>query len=217
MEAPSRIKMIGFPQEQYIAEETSKNQIVIHHTAGGGALTSIEGWKATQERIATHVVIDRDGTIYQCYSSKYWAYHLGLKQEVFKTYKVPYTPLDKTSLSIELANYGEVEQHADGKWYNEYGGLLKGEVVTYSTPFKGIRSFEKYTDAQIESLKQLLIYWGDKFKIPLHYNEDIWNISINALKGVSGVYTHVSYRTDKSDCHPQSSLIQMLKSLTPIS
>ncbi len=34
-----------------------------------------------------------------------------------------------------------------------------------------------------------------------------------ALNGYHGVFTHVSYREDKSDCHPQPELIQMLKSI----
>ena len=34
-----------------------------------------------------------------------------------------------------------------------------------------------------------------------------------ALKGYHGVWTHTSYRTDKSDCHPQPELIEMLKNI----
>ena len=41
----------------------------------------------------------------------------------------------------------------------------------------------------------------------------MWDISDKALAGEAGVWTHVSFRTDKSDCHPQPELIQMLKSL----
>ena len=39
------------------------------------------------------------------------------------------------------------------------------------------------------------------------------NISKNAMNGVPGVWTHTSYRNDKSDCHPQKELIEMLKRL----
>ena len=41
----------------------------------------------------------------------------------------------------------------------------------------------------------------------------MWNISANALKAVPGVYTHNSYRKDKSDISPQPKMIAMLKSL----
>jgi hypothetical protein len=41
----------------------------------------------------------------------------------------------------------------------------------------------------------------------------MWDISANALKGVNGIYTHVSYRSDKNDCSPQFNLIETLKTL----
>ena len=45
-------------------------------------------------------------------------------------------------------------------------------------------------------------------------NLEEWNISSNALSGKNGIYTHVSYREDKSDMHPQAELIAMLQSLS---
>lgn len=213
MKLPEDIKMISLPQDQYIVEETKKSIIVIHHTAGGSAQSSIEGWKKDPQKIATHVVIDRDGTIYQCYSSKYWAYHLGLKEELFHQHGLQYQNIDKISLSIELANYGEVIQKEDKKWYNTYGGVINNGVTIYSIPFKNIHYFESYTSLQIESLKQLILFWSAKFSIPLDYHEDMWDVSNNALKGQSGIWTHVSFRKDKSDCHPQEDLKEMLKSL----
>jgi hypothetical protein len=41
----------------------------------------------------------------------------------------------------------------------------------------------------------------------------MWDLSNDALAGKKGVYTHVSFRTDKSDMHPQPELIEMLKNL----
>ena len=41
----------------------------------------------------------------------------------------------------------------------------------------------------------------------------MWEVSQDALCGKPGIYTHVSFRKDKSDCHPQKELIQMLKEL----
>ena len=56
------------------------------------------------------------------------------------------------------------------------------------------------------------MFWNDRYNIPLEYNQDMWDVSINALKGAPGIWTHVSYRSDKSDCHPQPELIEMLQS-----
>jgi hypothetical protein len=41
----------------------------------------------------------------------------------------------------------------------------------------------------------------------------MWSVSKNALSGVAGVYTHNSYRRDKSDISPQPKMIEMLKKL----
>jgi len=112
-----------------------------------------------------------------------------------------------------------------GKWYpakwsenakREIPDISKNAVdsiVEYPNGYKGYFAFEKYTDEQIESLRKLLLYWGDIYNIPLDYNDDMWSINVKALSGQSGIWTHVSYRVDKSDCHPQPELIQMLKSL----
>ena len=64
-----------------------------------------------------------------------------------------------------------------------------------------------------ESVRQLLVFFGKKYSIPLSYNENMWDIAVEALSGEKGVWTHASYRSDKSDCHPQPELIEMLKSL----
>jgi hypothetical protein len=41
----------------------------------------------------------------------------------------------------------------------------------------------------------------------------MWDISKKGLSGIPGVYTHNSYRKDKSDISPQPKMIAMLKSL----
>jgi len=44
-------------------------------------------------------------------------------------------------------------------------------------------------------------------------NGGVWKPIQAALDGKAGIWTHVSYRYDKSDCHPQPELINMLKTL----
>ena len=88
-------------------------------------------------------------------------------------------------------------------WNNDTEELMGSEFY----------GFEKYTKSQIKTLAQLLIFWSKRYNIPLDYNEDMWGISNKALGGEPGVWAHVSYRKDKSDCHPQPELVEMLKSL----
>jgi hypothetical protein len=41
----------------------------------------------------------------------------------------------------------------------------------------------------------------------------MWGLSNTAIRGNKGIFTHVSYRKDKSDCHPQKELVDVLKSI----
>ena len=77
--------------------------------------------------------------------------------------------------------------------------------------YRGYKYYEKYTDKQIAALKDVLEYLTKKYDIPFEYKEDMWDVSKDALNGVSGIYSHTSYRADKSDCHPQPELISMIK------
>ena len=213
----SKIKQVEFPKEQYYAVVHPKKQIYIHHTvSGAGVSGDINWWKSTSARVATCVVIDRDGIINQCYSSKYWAHHLGIKGSVFQKHGLVNlnTKLNQQSIGIEIDSWGGLEKK-DGGWYSYTGQKIDDDkVVEYPDGFRGYKAFEKYTPEQIESTKQLIEYWKGAYNIPIGYKGDeLWDVSEEALKGEVGVWTHVSVRPDKSDCHPQSELVEMLKSL----
>jgi hypothetical protein len=217
------IKQYSFPESQYFKESFPKTQIYLHHTAGNAnPLSVFDGWAANPERIATCVTIGgnpgtigkwKDGLIVQGFSSKFWAYHLGLKTATFTKANVPYKSLDKISIGIEVCNWGQLTLK-NGKYYTYTNREMPlSEVTELETPYKGFKYFHKYTDAQIESVKDLLLLWKDRYKIPLTYNEDIWNITPRALRGELGVFTHNSVRTDKVDIYPCPRMIAMLKTL----
>ena len=67
-------------------------------------------------------------------------------------------------------------------------------------------------------LGELILFWHDRYGIPVDYHEDMWDVSQDALDGTPGVWTHVSYRPypEKFDCHPQPELISMLRTLKSI-
>lgn len=214
------LKQVNFPVSQYMSEEHPKLQIYLHHTAGNANGEQVfTGWASNSERIATCVAISGkgpgcvDGEIIQGFSSKYWAYHLGLKESTFQKHGIPYKSLDKISIGIEICNWGQLT-FKDGKFFNYVGRIVpEDEVCTLETPYKGYKYFHNYTDAQIQSVKELLLLWKDKYGIPLIYNESIWDIDTRALKGLKGVFTHNSVRTDKVDVYPHPKLIEMLMSL----
>lgn len=219
----SKIKQYPLSESQYVKEETKKLQIVLHHTAGNSSgLNTMINWNNDNRgRIATCVTISGknasnsyDGEIVQGYSSKFWAYHLGIKQEVFAAYGVTYQNLDKLAIGIEICNWGPLEKVGD-KFFNYVDKEVpKDQVCELEKPYKGYKYYHAYTDAQIEAVRQLLVYWKKIYGIDITYKEaDMWAVSKPALSGTAGVYTHNSYRKDKTDISPQPKMIAMLKSL----
>jgi hypothetical protein len=119
------------------------------------------------------------------------------------------------SIGIEIDSWGGLKFDTSiNEWRSSTGTIVpKDRVEVYDKKFRGYSGFEKYTPEQIESVRQLLVYWGKVYDIPLDYNDCMWNISKKALSGWSGIFSHVSFRSDKSDAHRQPELIEMLKSL----
>ena len=219
----SKIKQVPLKDSEYLKEKTEKRQIVLHHTAGNSSAVNVmNDWNNDKRgKIATCISISGkgakntfDGEIVQGFSSAHWAYHLGVKTEVFNARKLPWMNLDKISIGIEICNWGALD-YENGKFLTYVDSVVKPEdVVTLDVPFKGKKHFHKYTDAQIESTRQLLLYWRDVYNIDLTYDyNQLFTVNDSALKGVNGLYTHNSYRKDKIDIVPQPAIIEMLKSL----
>lgn len=183
-----------------------KNQIVIHHTAGGSNATNvIHGWNFNTEKVGTSFLIDGTGQIHKAFEPDYWAYHLGLKLGNNLS-------LNKGSIGIEICNWGQLIMK-DGKFYNYVNKEVPSDQVERIAKFRGFEYYHKYNDAQLESLKWLLNDLCAKYSIDRKYNSNMWDLCPNALQGVNGIYTHVSYRSDKNDCSPQDNLIKTLKSI----
>lgn len=192
--------------DQYYKEKTFKNQIVLHHTAGGGnAENVIHGWNFNTERVGTAFIIDSKGEVFKAFDPEFWAYHLGLKT-------ADNIKLNKGSIGIEVCNWGQLIKKGN-EFYNYVNKVVPENEVVQIKKFRGFEYYHKYNDAQIESLRKLLLELCAKFGISKHYNADMWDISPNALKGTNGIYTHVSYRSDKNDMSPQINVIEMFKNL----
>ena len=210
----SKIKQARLKESQFFAEESLKTQIYLHHTAGGGNAEAVSRyWNGNKERIATAFIIGADGLIVQCFSSKHWSWHLGVGQKEFKAQGVPYKNLNKTSVGIEVCNWGYLKEK-DGKFYNYVNARVPDSMVTtLEQPYKGYKHWYKYTDAQIESTRQLLVYLCETYDIPKDYRAEIFGLDIEAFKNTKGIYTHNSVRKDKSDIYPCPRMIDMLKNL----
>ena len=201
----SKIIQCPLDKSQYYQEKFEKKQIVIHHTASNGnAKNVITGWRKTPQRIGVAFVIDGEGIIHQVFSSTHWAHHLGVHEKNNRK-------LNQQSIGIEICSWGLLS-YKEGKYFNYLNQeILADEAVVYFQKFRGSFYYQRYTEKQLNSLKDLLNYLCESYGIPKKYNIDIWDVSKLALSGNSGIYTHVSFRKDKSDCHPQKELIEVLK------
>ena len=189
---------------KYYKEAHPKNQVVLHHTVSGPGITGdLNTWKNYDSHIAVCMIIDRDGTMNQLFSSRYWGWHLGTGIK----------KLDQCSIAVELDNWGQLEEK-NGDLYTVYNTKVDVPTVHYPKGFRGEQLFEAYPTAQITALGELLLLWHNTYGISLEYNDSMWDVSEHALDGADGIWAHVSFRpSGKWDVHPDPQLISMLKSL----
>lgn len=201
-------------QGQFFEEPSDKTQIYLHHTAGNGNAEGVARfWNSNDSQIATAFVVGENGTIVQCFSSKHWAWHLGIDSQDFATRGLPYKNLNKLSVGIEVCNWGMLKEK-NGKFFNYVGGEINPSyVTTLETPYKGYKHWYKYTNAQIEATRQLVVYLCETYGIPKTYRKEIWSLDNEAFKGTKGIYTHNSVRKDKADIYPCPRMIKMLENL----
>jgi N-acetyl-anhydromuramyl-L-alanine amidase AmpD len=223
-----RIIQRRLPTSQFVDKEYSKHQIYLHHTASSAnPFGVVQYWMETNERVGTAFVVAgkpskgvteyEDGDIIQCFSSKKAGWHLGLKQTDLNRGK----PGNKTTswlnlntIGIEICNWGYLTKSNQG--FKTYSGAIvpDSRVHEYSTAFRGHKYYEKYTESQLESTRNLLDYLCTTYDIDRRFKGmEIFDIDKRALRGENGIFTHVSVRVDKFDCHPYPPFVEMLKSL----
>lgn len=202
-----------------------KRQIYIHHTVSSGNPINVITWwqqreMMTGEKVATAYVIAgrkttptssyKDGEIYSAFPDKYWAAHLGKPTRTPGTNPLPASTLHKQSIAIELCNWGWLEQINDQYYTNKGTVIPANEVLPLDYRHKPY--YQLYTDAQIESLRQLLLHLTNLYDIPRNFHP-MFGICPEALEGKPGIFSHTSVRSDKWDCAPQPKLLEMLRSL----
>ena len=116
-------------------------------------------------------------------------------------------------------NYTTKVKNGSIKLSSPYKITSSGKIVPMSN-YKGYKYFQSYSAAQLKSLKVLLDKWGpdgDKkiiWRINSDQFEDLFppegKLSKNAYHGVRGIYTHNSFKIEKSDVMPQKELLELL-------
>jgi len=179
----------------YYPVKSQKTLIVLHFTVGylTGDLASLV---EQDSHMSTPFVIGRNGTVYQLFDPDYWAYHLGRGTIGGNTLN------SKRSIGIELSNIGPLIRE-NGALYNiydkKYCDIEEGEFYTkLEIPFRKYSYFATFTDAQYESLRELLAYLSARFYIPhtiLPENKRFRLFSSKEeAQTYQGICSHINYR-----------------------
>lgn len=210
---------------EYVHDKAYTNDyIILHHTAGhDNPKNVVTNWNNdTRGRVATEFVIggqscdgkrtENDGRVVKAFPDAGAGYHIGASGIGSSKY-------DMHAVGIENCCMGHVK---DGKVYTG-ASIAPSQIVTLSKPFRGYTQFHRYSDAQLESLRKLLLYIGNRDNIDLHKGIYEWikkegaaafDFHSDAYNGkVKGIVTHANIRKDKEDMFPQPELMDMILSL----
>lgn len=211
------------PVGQYMTGPTTKEYLFLHHTAGWhNPYNTISAWaRDSRGAVATEFVIGGqsvkgnenkyDGEVVQAFPEGGYGWHLGKNGSQY---------MHTHSVGIEVCNFSYLDANNE-----TYAGVkaVDEQIVTLAQPFKGKTRWHRYSDKQIESLKQLILYVAnrDNIDIRLGLIQEIkkkgasgFEFNEDAYYGrVKGMWTHTNTRTDKSDMFPQQELLDMLLSL----
>lgn len=217
------IKDYLLPKREYLNGKYNNDYIILHHTAGwDDPYQVIDYWaKDTNGRVAAEFVIGGqrctdnrnkfDGEILRSFPEGNQAYHIGVCGSDY---------MKSHSVGVELCNMGYVK---NGKVYT--GSLIKPEqIVSVKEPFRGYTQWHKYSDKQLSSLRDLLLYIAKRDNIDLHKGIYQWIKIEGAAKAfdfhqdaydgkVKGLLCHSNIRRDKYDMSPQPNLVDMILSL----
>jgi hypothetical protein len=210
------------PKGEYLTGPTNKEYLFLHHTAGWhNPYKTVDNWgRDTRGRIATEFVLggpsvkgnddSHDGRLLQCIPSGGYGWHLGKNGSQY---------MHKHSVGIEVCNFGWIK---DGKTYAG-SSVVDSQIVTLPEYFRGHKTWHRYSDKQIDVLKNWILYIAERDNIDVRKGlvEEIkkngaggFEFNEDAYYGrTKGMWTHTNTRKDKVDMFPQPELIDMLLSL----
>jgi hypothetical protein len=213
--------------DEYHSGPNKPEYLFLHHTAGGeNPVATVDMWNNdTRGKIGTEFVIGGtsingkstkwDGLIVKCMPDGGYGAHLGDNGS---------QSMHVNSVGIEVCNFGPLTKV--GNVFKTYTGSIvhPDQVCDLGFKFRGFQYYHKYTDAQIEALRELILFIEERDGINIKKGLVEWlttkthaeafDFSKDAWSGkVKGMLTHTNTRKDKSDMSPQPELIAMLKSL----
>lgn len=222
---------------EFYAQQTKKNSIYWHHTAGGHRPDyCIDGWEVDKTKLGGQLKvgtpwiiggmsvsdpadINFDGIAVNTFDDKYWNHHLGVKTVPVAQNEL----LNRQSIPIEVCNYGYLSKNRSGRFVNYLGKPVPDNMVTeLDKPFRGFIYWHRYTDKQLETLGTLTCDIASRHNIDIklglqqfiHSGAAAFEVNQAALKGLPGLWSHTNVRpTGKWDMYPCPRLIQLIKNL----
>ena len=152
-----------------------------------------------------------DGQIIRTYPEGCQGYHIGKCGSSYMT---------THSVGIEICNMGQIK---NGKTYVNTP-CIESQMVTLKEPFRGYKTYHKYSDASLKATHDLLLYIANRDNIDLHKGLYQWikkdgakafDFQSDAYYGKvkGGMMTHANIRKDKNDLFPQDEVMDMILSL----
>lgn len=234
------------PEREYFLANKNKSWIFLHYTASNAnPYRVISSWENDRRgKIATEFVIGgqdisgrespHDGVIVRAFPSGSYAWHLGIGN----------TQMHRESIGIELCSMGYLtkggyfksEVNKEGKTVRRFITLDERKFYSYTgveahpsqvlkldKPHLGHLFWHKFSDAQIESTRKLLIKLHleegislNKGLLPLiiQYGAKAFSIfDVKKAASERGLWSHSNVNRQKVDVFPQPELIEMIKSL----
>jgi len=210
------------PKGEYKNGPTNKEYAFLHHTAGWhNPFRTIDHWgRDSRGAVATEFVLGGqsvkgndnkyDGKMVQAFPEGAYGWHLG---------KNGSQHMHTHSVAIEVNNFGYI---VNGK---TYAGTRvdESQIVTLKEPFKGHKTWHKYSDKQIEAIRLWLLWIAERDNIDVREGlpslikekgAKAFDFNPDAYYGkIKGTWTHTNTRKDKFDMFPQEELLEMLITL----
>lgn len=210
------------PNGEYKVGPTNKEYLFLHHTAGWHKpFNVIDDWgRDKRGAVGTEFCLggpsvkgdnfEWDGVLAHAFPEGGYAWHLGVNGSQY---------MHTHSVGIEVCNFGYI---VDGKTYS--GAVAhESQIVTLDKAFRGYKTWHRYSNAQIETLRKFILYIAERDNIDIRVGLPTWikkkgaaafEFNNDAYYGkVKGLLTHTNTRKDKFDMFPQQELLDMLVSL----
>lgn len=178
-----------------------KTGIALHHTVGYSVHSTVSWWRKNGQNVGTAYLIARDGTIYEVFDPKAWAWQFGLKWP--KEQKLQF---EKRFIGIEIASEGGLTK-SNGNLYcfSKFSDRTRkdwSEAFDYGEVYREYQYFDKYENAQVDSVISLINYLCQEFNIKRQLPSDYLGFHGKKLTEFEGIIGHSNVRMDKSDPVP---------------